>query len=200
MMGSCAAATILMRASGRPWSSNNVSSTNGSSGEGGAMADNIGQAFEALGARWEAIFAREQERFAVVQTRDHFQEALSDMHADRVMRDNLTHHGTNLSVSSEGTALWTPADFRQMSGRSLGYDGPDDVRLPQEYGAAPGSLAAVKADLALEDTLVREAQEYALENPTLLDTIESLQQRLEQLPTPEQSRTQDQQREQGMER
>ena len=139
------------------------------------MADNIPEAFQALHERWEAIVAREQARFAAVNqdlpvdvahavevSRTQFQEAVAGLADDRYMRD----------------AVHDPEYLAMMAGRSIGDDGPDEVRLAREDGPAPGSLAAVQADLQLEDNRAREVREYDEEHPTVLDRVESLQARL----------------------
>jgi uncharacterized membrane protein YccC len=77
---------------------------------------------------------------------------------------------------------------------ALGADGLDDVRISREDGPALGSLAAVQEELQLE---ANRAREYDDENPTVLDRVEHLQQRLE---TVDQKTTdQPRQQEQGME-
>jgi hypothetical protein len=91
------------------------------------------------------------------------------------------------------------AALRQGSGRSVGFDGEDDVRIPSEYGATPGSLAAVMADLQLEENLAREAQHYDDENPAVFDSIESLQSRLDVVAQETHTQHQERQHGQGME-
>jgi hypothetical protein len=88
------------------------------------------------------------------------------------------------------------ASLAMMAGRSIGDDGPDDVRLSREDGPAPGSLAAVQADLQLEDNRAREVREYDEEHPMVFDRVESLRQRLEaatrETTAPNQARQRDQ--------
>ena len=175
------------------------------------MAENIPEAFQALHERWEAIFAKEQARLAAlsqdgrpitvddVTVQRPFYQGLDEMRADRVRRDNLTPHGAHLSVSSEGTALWTPDDVRQMGGRSVGYDGPEDVRIPQEYGPPSGSLEAALEQIRLDEAMERHEPAMVREEEPLLlqDALRGLQARLAglaQAPPAEQT----QQRGQGM--
>jgi hypothetical protein len=68
-----------------------------------------------------------------------------------------------------------PGVSQTLSQRSLGYDGPDDVRLPREIGPAPGSLEAALIDVRLEANRARED-----ETPrALLEQTQSLHDRLD---------------------
>jgi hypothetical protein len=85
-----------------------------------------------------------------------------------------------------------PGVSQTLSSRSLGYDGPDDVRLPREMGPASGSLEAALIDVRLEANRARED-----ETPrSLREQTQSLHERLDaslqslQTPQPTQQRDQ----------
>lgn len=84
--------------------------------------------FQQLEARWEAARAAQLE---LDLERDHHQLAL-DYAQDRQQT------------------------FLQGYGRSQGYDGPDDVRMPREIGPVAGSREAVDIELLAEANAARE--------------------------------------------
>ena len=86
-----------------------------------------------------------------------------------------------------------------MAGRSIGDDGPDDVRLAREDGPAPGSLAAVQADLQREDNRAREVREYDDGESAVFDSVESLQSAPGWVAQETQTQQQERQHGQGME-
>ena len=116
------------------------------------MADNIGEAFAALHERWEAIFAREQGRLAAMQ--QDLPQALREMAYATALREteSPTYQAYEQAlrdrvdaVEALDGAAWEPdplLDHRYQpgAGREVGYDGPDDVRIPREEGPALGSL------------------------------------------------------------
>ena len=171
------------------------------------MADNIGEAFAALHERWEAICAREQGRLAAMQ--QDLPQALREMAYATALRE--TESPTYQAYEQElrdrvdaGEALdgaaWEPdplLDLRYQSGagREVGYDGLDDVRIPREDGPALGSLEAAQAEHTLEEHRAREVDEA---NPTVLDRVEQLQQRLEAMTTAALALARHQDRDQGM--
>jgi hypothetical protein len=64
------------------------------------------------------------------------------------------------------TPEWTRETLRHRGGRQIGYDGPDDVRIPTELGPSPGSpdairlaqeSAAILPQLAPEEAVRHEA-------------------------------------------
>jgi hypothetical protein len=132
------------------------------------MADTITQAFQALQQRWDAIFAREQARFAAVnhdlpmtvrdavaESHDNFQRAVQEMQDDRSWRtleSDPTYQGWEAGETAEA-----------------GY---------QEFLGAH--------------------EEYDAGNPTVLDRVDDLQQRMEDLAHSTEPQAQRQQS-QGME-
>jgi hypothetical protein len=171
------------------------------------MADNIAAAFHALHERWEAIFAREQGRLAAMQ--QDLPQALREMAYATALREteSPTYQAYEQelrdrvdTVEALDGAAWEPdplLDHRYQSGagREVGYDGLDDVRIPREEGPALGSLEAAQAEHTLEEHRAREVDEA---NPTVLDRVEQLQQRLEAMTTAALALARHQDRDQGM--
>ena len=155
--------------------------------------------------RWEAIFAREQGRLAAMQ--QDLPQALREMAYATAMREmqSPTYQAYEQALRDRADtealdgAAWEPdpqLDHRsQRGGREVGYDGPDDVRIPREDGPALGSLEAAQAEHTLEEHRAREVDE---ENPTVLDRVEQLQQRLEAMTTAALALARHQDRDQGM--
>ena len=122
------------------------------------MADNIGEAFAALHERWEAIFAREQGRLATMQ--QDLPQALREM-----------AHATGLRETESPTYQAYEQFLQDQITTVEALDGgawEPDPRLDHLY--PPG------ADLPLD---AQRAQEVDAANPTALDRIEQLQQRLD---------------------
>lgn len=132
------------------------------------MAESIDTAFAALHARLDHALAMHQRQFVRLTTA---------LEAPETRREAFIEAVRDIGRTADWLAAH-PLDQvqeRQRSGRSIGDDGDDDVRLPREDGAAPGRLAAVQGDVQLADHRARESDE---ENPTALESFGSLHQRL----------------------
>ena len=115
------------------------------------MADNIGEAFAALHERWEAIFAREQAR--VVTMQQDLPQALREMAQATALRETET-----------------PA-----------YQAYEQFLQGQVNAVEALDGGAWEPDPLLDHLYPPEAaqQEFDEANPTALDRIEQLQQRLD---------------------
>ena len=69
------------------------------------------------------------------------------------------------------------ARAQSVSGRSYGYDGPDDGRIPRASGPAAGSDAAARIQERFEANRARQEQEDAREH--LASGLQARQQRLQ---------------------
>jgi hypothetical protein len=165
------------------------------------MADPISEAFTALHARLDHGLKMNRDRFLDLarsldppeRREEAFQEAVRDVGRTTDWLAANPHDQVQARLA-ELYARAMEVLWPDGGDHALGADGLDDVRISREDGPALGSLAAVQEELQLE---ANRAREYDDENPTVLDRVEHLQQRLE---TVDQKTTdQPRQQEQGME-
>jgi hypothetical protein len=104
----------------------------------------------------------------------------------------------NPAYQREMDSGYRPPARESMAGRSLGADGPDDVRLPREMGPATGSDAAALLEARLEANRARHEQDDALHGPAQDRLAAQLQAVQERLQAQQRAQQQSRSRGQGM--